>query len=261
MPLREHRLGGRPFATMGASLDTKSWDSRLQTIRSELLTDIPCLRNLKASVLDLRFVSTPTGVDLNAFLLESPQRQLPSLTKDEDAEDLFLQDIERAVRSQQGIEDRITLAIGPAHNPMGQPDVVEVRQRLKMPRGLRNVTLWTSPKATTLPLFDLPRFLPLAGQQPIIVRVTKLTTLWADVTLYEDLQLAAPLFIPRGTTMILKRCGDHQLPETGVRLAYAMDARHPLAILVAVVLEWDTGEPNCLELLEFLEAPQPPNLT
>lgn len=253
MPLREHRVGGRPFAAIGASLNTKSWESRLQAIWSELLTDVPCLRELKASVLELRYVPTPTGVDLNVFLLESPQWQLPSLTEDVVREDLFMQDVEQAAQSQQGIEDRITLAIGPALNPMGQPDVVEIRQRLKMPRGLRNVTLWTSPKATTLPLFDLPKFLPLAGQQSVFVRVAKLTTLWADVTLCEDLHLAPPYFIPRGTTMVLKRCGDHQQPETGVRLASAMDAKRPLAIVVAVVLEWDTGEPNCLELLDFVE--------
>lgn len=254
MPLREHRVGGRPFAAIGASLDSKSWESRLQAILSELLTDVPCLRELKASVFELRFESTLTGVDLNVFLLESPQRQLPSLTEDGENDDLFIQDVERAVRSQQGIEDRITLAIGPGLNPMGQPDVVEIRQRLKMPRGQRSVTLWTSPKATTLPLFDLPRFLPLAGQQSVLVRVTKLTTLWADVTLCEDLHLAPPFFIQRGATIVLKRCGDHQQPETGVRLAYAMDTKNPLAIVVAVVLEWNTGEPNCLELLDFIDA-------
>lgn len=175
MTLRKHLLGSRPFASIGASLDINLWDSRLQKIHAELLTDVPCLTELKASSLDLQFKPTTHGVDLIVLIAESPQFQLQHLSGDDD--DLDMQDIKRVRQDQGSIEDRITLAISGTANPSDEPEVARIRQRLRVPRNSNGVTIWSSPTAKILPLFELPKVLPLGGQRPLPVRVTKLTRL------------------------------------------------------------------------------------
>lgn len=253
MPLREYKIASRPFAAIGTAIRTNKWNTRLEKLHAQLLTDIPSLKSLKASEIDLSFEPTATNVNLTAFLLETPQRSLPSGNYLDGNDDLFIQDVNRVMVDQQGIEDRITLAISPTANPTGNPEIIEIRRRVRTPKTQGPVIIWTAPESTTLPLFERPKVLPLGSKSTVHVRVNTLTASWAEVVLLEDLPISTPNVIKRGTTITLKRAGEHGRPPSGARLQYAMDTKADLEVEVAIVLEWENGKPACLELIRFVD--------
>ena len=222
---------------------------------SRFILATAALKSLKASEIDLSFEPTATSVYLTAFLLESPQRFLPCGTHGGDTDDIFMQDVTRVMLEQQGIEDRIALAISAAVSPIGNPEVIEIRRRVQIPKRQGPVIIWTSPESTTLPLSDLPKVLPLGSKSSVRVRVNTLTTPWAEVVLLEDLAISVPYVIEQGTIVTLKRTADHCRPISGARLQYAMDTKECLEVEVAVVHGWKNGEPTCLELIGFVERP------
>jgi hypothetical protein len=249
---REYTIASRPFATIGSTIRTNLWNSRLEKLHSQLMTDIPSLRSLKASEIDLSFQPTAVGVHLIALLVETPQQSLPNFCVGDEGNDLFMQDVRRVSLDQQGIEDRITMAISPAVDPNDNPEVTEIRKRVKSLRRRDPVVIWTSPEATTLELFDLPKVLPMGTRSSVRLHVTTLATAWAEVVLLDDLKISDSLTIAERTTIILKRTGEHRQHDSGARLQYAMDCGLALKVDVAVVLEWGDGKPTCLELIGFV---------
>ncbi|MBK9574822.1 MAG: hypothetical protein IPO43_20005 [Rhodoferax sp.] len=92
MDQREYQVASRPFAEAGTSIRTKLWYSRLNKLHAELLTDIPALRSLRASELELNFNPTAANVHLTAFLVESAQLSISYATKGREVEAKWFRD-------------------------------------------------------------------------------------------------------------------------------------------------------------------------
>jgi hypothetical protein len=254
MTQRKQLISRRPFAPDGASIAALNWIERLNTLQGELTSEVPCLKSLKASVLQLNFEPSSTHVWLAAYLVEPPQPSLNFRSSAGDA-DLFEEDCARAREDLSSIESRMTLAISPGIDPSGDIDIVTTRERLKKSLRSGPVVTWSTSESETLPLQQLPSVLPVGASKSVPVQVLSMSKIWAKVVLLEDIyvELTELFRIERGSIMKLTRRGEFREAESGAILQNAMDGPAPLMVEVVVVLDWSSGKPQELELTGFAQ--------
>lgn len=252
---RTHIISRRPFGAAGVAVDADSYSERLQIFKQELESDIPSIKTLEASV--IRLLCQPSGsqITLIAMLEESDQINLVEERTGRSIYDAFVNDVRRTEADQANVELRIILAQSPATNPYLDETVGKTRRRLRNAYLQSDLTIWSSPSAKSMPLFDCPRYLPNSPTTHTSVRVLELSPKRAVVELMEDVSLSdsCDRVVLQGTKHNLLRVKNHRSVASGSILQQAMDSKAECLITFAVVLLWESGEISHLELLNFLE--------
>lgn len=254
--LRIHLITRLPLAMLGASLTRNALLQRSNAHISSLYSDIPALKNLRASSVVARYVTLITGLCLGVYLEETAQMALP-LPVDKSAgsvsTDLFEQDLALVRREQGQIRNQIIRALNPAVDPAEDDTVLKIRKRLKGNRRDEGFLIPSGPEPVLFLCGPLPKTMPRGIQLTVRARVNWLSPNKAGVTIREVIQPLGDDSIKKlpGGKMDLYRIGVHRRPESGQRLQKAMDTKRDLLLVVTVAFDWASTDPVHLELVSF----------
>jgi hypothetical protein len=245
------------LAVSGASLTPDALQQRSNAHRRSLYSDIPDLKNLRASSVVTRYEMFGTSLWLGVYLEETTQMAL-RLPVNESAgsvsTDLFQQDVALVQREQRQLRHRILSALSPAVDPAADGVVLIIRRRLKATRRGEGFLIPNGPDPEPLVCKNLPRVMPRGIPLKVRARVNWLNPIKAELTIREvmnPLGVDPVSLLPRGK-MNLHRVGMHRRPAAGRRLQEAMDTKRDLLLLVTVAFDWASGEPLYLELNSFV---------
>lgn len=247
-----------PVAALNASLTKEVFDEKVAALIRDLYIDLPALKTLRASRLVERRENLITGLCLGIYLDETEQMSMP-YPGDRFARaavtDLFLQDLEMVEQQQDAIRNKVSKAISPFIDPAGDAAVVRIRRRLKRTRRNESFLLPIGPEAEVIQHDKLPKILPRGYLVNVRVRVNWIAPKFAEVLILEafDLEGSNRSDLPRGTKIKLIREGTLRRQESGSRLLEAMDGKRVLSLKVTMAINWISGEPSFLELIEFLD--------
>lgn len=253
---RDHLIVDLPLAALGASLTNNVLQQRINAQKRSLYSDIPSLKNLRASSLVSRYKILETGMWLGFYLEETAQMAL-QLPADKSAgsmsTDLFDQDVALVEHEQKQIRPRIVRALSPAVDPAEDGTVLSIRKRLKRTHRSDGFLIPSGPVPEPFLCEYLPTVMPRCIQLTVRARFNWLSPSKTEVTIREGINPLGDDFIsllPLGK-MNLLRTGTHRRPASGHRLQEAMDTKRDLLLVVTVALSWVSGEPLYLELVSF----------
>lgn len=251
--LRTHIISKRSISSAGLKVNSEVWLCRYRLFKRELLSDIPSLGSLEASLLRLVFEQTEKQTYLVAELVEQPQRMLKNTKSGAPIFDGFANDVARVVADQKSIDLRILLAQSPATDPFQRPSIINTRKRLKEARVLGDLTVWSDAIAKQITLFEPPRFIPNSSVAMSNVKVLSLFPTRAQIELRDDVYFGdqSDRCIAAGTKVNLIRTNGHDSELSGGILQRAMDQPCDCKAFFSIVLRWDSAEVSHLELLHF----------
>lgn len=253
---RNHLITRLPLAAPGASLTPNALQQRRNAHVRTLYSDIPVLKNLRASSVVARYEMLEKGFWLGLYLEETTQMAL-QLPGDKSvgsvSTDLFLQDLALVQREQKQIPNQIIRALNPAVDPAEDDTVLKTRKRLKGNRRDEGFLIPSGQEPVLFLCGPFPKVMPRGIQLTVRARVNWLSPIKAEVTIREVIQPLGDDSIkklPLGK-MNLYRIGVHRRPESGQRLQKAMDTKRDLLLVVTVAFDWASTEPVYLELVSF----------
>lgn len=258
MTRRSKLITQLPLAALNTSLTEKELDKRVASLIRELYEDVPALKMLRASRMQDRREPQSTGLCLGIYLDETAQIgiQYPGDKSERPlVTDLFLQEVELVERQQKAIRQQLSRAVSPAVNPAGNAAVVSIRKRLKRTRRDEGFLLASGPEPERVHYGDLPKVMPRGYEANVRVRVNWISPKTAEVLIFDavDPKGSKRNDLPCGTRIKLIREGKQMRLASGPRLLEAMDQKHDLLLKVTVALNWISGEPLFLELVNFAD--------
>lgn len=257
MELRERLITTWPFSEEGSTLDFVEISTRRSEFLARLTADLPCLQQLRSSVVTDSLQNTSNGMVWRAVLKEIPQLGLRFQGSGSSSADAFDQEVERLRKAQDRLGMEYRLALSPARDPANDERTAGLRRRAKKHGRDRRLQIAGRDNQCELLLPDhMPDQMPLAELCSIHVTVLQLTRTRALVKLAGEAHLsgAGASTIKAGTELQLLRGHGFSDVGAGHRLQVAMDTREVLHLQTAVVRRWDDGTVSQLELQEFLEA-------
>lgn len=255
MELRECLITTWPFAEAGSTLDFVEISTRRSEFLARLTADLPCLQQLRSSVVTDSLQNTSDGMVWRAVLIEIPQLGLRFQGSASSSADAFDQEVERLRKAQARLSMEYRLALSPARDPSNDERTAGLRRRAKRHGRDRRLQIAGRDNQCELLLPDhMPDQMPLAELCSIHVTVLQLTRTRALVKLARETHLsgAGASIIKAGTELQLLRGHGFSDVGAGHRLQAAMDTRQVLHLQAAVVRRWDDGSVNLVELHEFL---------
>jgi hypothetical protein len=259
MELRRIRITSLILVPKGTSMSADALKKRVKLHLNEICADIPKLKSLSTSEVELGQTHSSTGLTLDFFLVEIPQLSLPyprGVNKNGNPTDMFLQDVKAVREHQISISGKFHLVLGPQTNPLDDRFVQRIRRRIKRMKSGGILVIPSGPVSMVLNVPVTPMVLPLAVPVSVHVVVKCIFPNKAEIETVESTALQgefARQIAPR-TKFLLKRVGIHSGPASGQRLQLAMDNKTTLVLNVLVALDWVTGQPKYLELIEFSDA-------
>lgn len=257
MELREWLITTWPFAQSGTTLDFVEMSARRSEFLARLMADLPCLQQLRSSVVIDALQSTTNGMVWRAVLKEIPQLGLRLHGSGSLGADAFDQEVEQLRKAQEQLGMEYRLALSPARDPANDERTAGLRRRAKKHGRDRRLQIAGRDDQCELLLpAHMPDQMPLAELCSLHVTVLQLTRTRALVKLARGAHLsgAGASIILAGTELQLLRGNGFSDVGAGHRLQVAMDTRRVLHLQTAVVRRWDDGTVNQLELNDFLEA-------
>ena len=251
--LRSYAIARRRFVGDGTRMEQSAWELRRAKILEELKEDLPSLRSLHATALDVLYEITDQGVTIEARLTEIPQLSL--FFGRSSTADPYIQDINRVQSEQRQLREDYEWALKSQDLP-SSPQMTSRRQRMWRARGTGSVELCSSIESDWMELPRLSKIMPQAMRIEFRALVLRLERNTIQVMLLEDIQIAqsGSLDFHRGTKLTMTRGVNTQGLEAGVRLLTSIEKNQPITIEAAVELSWVNGRPEQLTALGLDQA-------
>ncbi len=256
MKLRQHLITRMPFGDHGISLGESALEKRRANLTQDLVSVLPCLKELNGSQLIVAH-EFPVGTwKLAFYLAELPQLALrlsAGRPQTDGLQDHFLNDVQKVLAQQQTISVRLGRATGATYGGLEEPSLKTLRRYVRRHQFEGELLLASGPDPGIFPLDDIPRVLPTSIAARIECRVDAIRRSSSDVRVLsarsaDDGELMA---LPSGTAITLARLGLHRSLESGQRLLFALETKAALILKVNLVLAWADGAPDHLELVDF----------
>lgn len=256
--LRQFTLATRDFAAIDAELKESAWDQRKSLLVKELTDDLPSLRRLRSSTLEVAYLPTRDSVQMRAYVEESSQLNLSFRSQHDSGHDLYLQEIDRICKDQSELREAYETALKSSVNPANNPELSKKRQRLWRSRGAGFVHLHSSQAGEQFHFQKLPSTLPLCKPVSVLGKVLRITPKELQIKLLDDLPSAMEeLVFSAGTKVALQRAQSVQGLQFGLLLATAMEKDATMRLKILVEHSWIDGSPNYVSLVGGQPLKQP----
>lgn len=241
------------FASEGTTLDEPAWNKRKALHLGQLTDELPSLRNLKASQLDILIDVSEGAAHLIFMLRESDQMSLRFSKGVGVHADLFEQDVQ-AIRSEQAsLGERYQEALKSHASPVHSPELIGLRRQTWRSRGDGYIILNSSPVGERLDTSGISHVLPQGALVEAAGVVTRLSRDEVRVLLRNDLLCPLThdfLFGKESHISLYLRSSVRDL-KSFLELAAAMHRKDLLTLQVAIDYGWIDGTPHRLSLLKY----------
>lgn len=243
---RTHEITQIVFASKKTALNEKALHHRKDLHLHKLRTELPCLRNLRGSLLQVEFVFNDGPPKLLAYLEESSQLALRFHRSNALGHDLFRQDVENVLAQQGGVLERYQEALRSHEDPQMHPEMVEIRRQIWKSRRDGYIHVSSSPQGERMPTDNVPSTLPQSARAVGQGFVQALTRRSVKIALTADLMTpvsSVPLYRADSTLEVHLRKGELGR-ESFLQLAGAHYDKTQLELDVGVEFRWVDGSPH-----------------
>lgn len=243
--MRSHAIARRRFLGNGARMDEGSWAARRSTIVAELQEDLPSLRTLSASRLEVVYEVADRFVIIEALLVESPQLTLWFGNRQK--VDPFREELNRVQADQSGLRESYEWALKSLELPTTN-EVVSRRQFLWKARKTGQIEVCSSQVTEWLDVPPLPRVMQQALELEIKARVIRMALDEIRVELLEPVLIDTTqlIIVPIGKRIDLTRIAQLTGLDAAHQLSTAIETRQAVLIRVLIELSWVDGQPHRL---------------
>ena len=247
---RQFTLATRDFAAIDAELKESAWEKRKSLLIKELTDDLPSLRRLRSSTLEVAYLPTRDSVHMRAYIEESAQLHLRLRSHHDSGHDLFLQEIDLICTEQSGLREAYEAALKSSVNPANNPELSKKRQRLWRARGTGFVHIHSSQAGEQFHFQKIPTTLPLCKPVSVHGKVLGITPQEVQIRLLDELPSALDEQVfSAGTKIVLQRIQAVRGLQFGLLLATAMETEAAMQLDVLVEHSWIDGSPNHISLI------------